>query len=362
MPDLLLEEHNPYRTRRASLWRGSDDTYLYLEDVTGPRPVTVSAVWVGNGTPAPTRSEEPGVPGAPARMLARGTKHPDGCPGLQQPRLVWFEEGDGVALVDDAGLVAALPSWAGEGGFYGYSRWAVGHSSLAWALEGDAVGSLTDAVRRAESYWQWRLAPSARAWDEIRSDGLDHLTRTLGPAEEIRDVSGDRFPELTVSRHRAGTSDVWVTATTGLSGARMAGVDRYVDDPGAVARVELVMARDRPDDVGLDLLASLASIPFGRCTWLGDGHTVGGRPGSFPRLAPDCAAVLFTASPPGRPPDLSGPERRGDPIRHLWVVGVDEATFRLARSRGAAAALAHAADHGSTYVQRARAETTAAAP
>lgn len=340
VPELLLQEISPYRTRRATLLRGADDTYLYLEDLTSDAPVTRSAVWVGNGTPAPERQSDVVEIGAPARMLARGTRHPQGCPALVSPRLVWFEEGDGVALVDDSGVVAVIPGWAGADSFYGYSRWAVGRSGLAWELDGDAAAWLADKVERSEAYWGWRLAPAARAWDEIRSDGLDHLTTSLGPSDDLREVSPGSFPELVVSRHRAGTSDVWVTATTGLSGARMAGVEQYVDDPAPVARVELAIARDRPDDVGADLLASLATIPFGRTTWFGEGHTVGDAPGTFPGLGRDCVAVLLTTRPTYRAPDLSGLERRGDPVRYLWVVALDAEAFQLARTRGAAAALA----------------------
>ncbi|MCB0977492.1 MAG: suppressor of fused domain protein [Acidimicrobiales bacterium] len=351
MPETLLQDVSPYRTRRASLVRGDDDTYLYLEDITGASPRTISAVWVGNGTPAPTRSEVSTERGAPARMLARGTRHPDGCPALTAPRIVWFEEGDGMALVDGDETIAVVPGWAGTDGFYGYSRWAVGRSPLAWELEGEAAAMFAEKVARSASYWNWRLAPAARAWDEIRSDGLEHLTRRLGPAENVQEVSG-RFPELVVSRHRAGTTDVWVTATTGLSGARMAGVERHVDDPSPVSRVELALARDRPDAPGAELLAALAGIPFGRCTWFGDGHTIGGSPGAFPDLGPDCVAVLLTTTPPGHPPDLSGVERRGDPVRYLWVVGLDAAGFRISRARGAATTIARLADSGRTWVQR----------
>jgi hypothetical protein len=360
VPELLLQDTNPYRTRRASLWRGDDDAYLYLEDLTGERPSTVSAVWVANSTPAPPRAVVPLDQSAPARMMARGTRFPDGCPPLDGPRLVWFEEGDGVALVDRAGLVAAVPGWAGHEGFYGYSRWALGRSPLAWEMSGEIEASLVERVRRSDDYWHWRLAPGARAWDEICSDGLDHLTRTLGPAEDVRDGAPGRFPELALSRHRAGTTDVWVTATTGLSGARMPGVEQLVDDPGQVSRIELAIARDQPDEVGFQLLASLATIPFGRSTWLGEGHTIGGGIGSFPSLGDDCAGVLLTTHPPGRFPDLSGPERRGDPIRYLWVVGIDAATFSLVRARGSAAALSHLAQRGDTFVNRSRAVATAA--
>ena len=354
MPELLLQDTNPYRTRRASLWRGGDDAYLYLEDLTGAAPATISAVWVGNATPAPQHAMVPSEPGAPARMMAGGTRFPNGCPPLDGPRIVWFEEGDGIALVDRAGIVAAIPGWAGHEGFYGYARWALGRSPLAWEMSGSVEASLVDKVRRSDDYWHWRLAPAARAWDEICSDGLDHLTRTLGPPEDVRDGAPGRFPELALSRHRAGTTDVWVTVTTGLSGARMPGIDHVVDDPGPVSRIELAIARDHPDEVGFQLLASLAAIPFGRMTWLGEGHTIGGRPGSFPALGEDCFGVLLTTRPPGRFPDLSGPERRSDPIRYLWVVGIDAPTFDLVRARGSAVALAHLTERGDSFVHRAR--------
>lgn len=352
MPELLLQETSPYRTRRASLIRGADDTYLYLEDVTGPSPRTVSAVWVGNGSPAPTASSEPIEPGAPARMLARGARHPEGCPPINSPRLVWFEEGDGVALVDEGGVVAVIPGWGGVDGFYGYSRWAVGRSPLAWELDVEASTTFEQKVRETDAYWRWRLAPSARAWDEIRSDGLDHLTRVLGPAEEVRDRVGRPFPEILISRHRAGASDFWVTATTGLSGARMAGVERYFDDPAAVSRIELAFADDTPSSRGFDVLARLAVIPFGRCTWLGERHVVGDDANPFPGLGEDRVAILLTADPPGRHPDLSGAERRGDPVRYLWAVPIDVQALEVARARGASTLLETMSDRSAADATR----------
>ena len=46
-----------------------------------------------------------------------------------------------------------------------------------------------------------------------------------------------------------------------------------------------------PDQAGAELLSSLATIPFGRCTWLGEGHTIGGSPGNYPAFGADKAAV-----------------------------------------------------------------------
>jgi hypothetical protein len=286
-------------------------------------------------------------------MGAAGTRHPEGCPDLGRTlRLVWFEEGDAVAVIDAEGVLAAIPGWAGRGEFYGYSRYARGHSGLAWELTRDAAAALEAKVRESQDFWSWRLNG---AWPEIRSTGLGHLETRVGPQEAAWPLGSAPFPELIASRHRLGDLPVWVTATTGLSGQRMAGVEQFVDVPEEAARVELAIARTVPDQAGAELLASLATIPFGRCTWLGEGHTIGGAAGRYPAFGADKAAVLLTARPPQGDqfamPDLRGMSRRGDPVTYLWVLLIDEETFRLARARDAGAALAHVARRGGSWLQ-----------
>jgi hypothetical protein len=353
VPELLLQETNPYQTRRASLLIGEGDLYLYLEDLTGPAPTTTSAVWVANYLPAPSDKSVVAPPGTPPRMGAGGTRHPEGCPDLGRAlHLVWFEEGDAVAVIDAEGVLAAIPGWAGRSDFYGYSRYARGRSGLAWELSRDAATALDLKVRDSQEFWKWRLNG---AWAEIRSTGLGHLETRVGRQDAAWPLGTAPFPELIASRHRLGDLPVWVTATTGLSAQRMAGVEQFVDRPEDVARIELAIARTTPDQAGAELLASLATIPFGRCTWLGEGHTIGGAAGRYPAFGPDKAAVLLTAKPPQGVqfpmPDLRGLTRRGDPVTYLWVVVIDEETFRLARGRDATAALAHFQSRGGSWLQ-----------
>lgn len=352
MPELLLQQISPYATRRASLLRGEGDVYLYLEDLVGPQPTTTSAVWVANYLPAPTSRDEVSPPGTPPRMGAGGTRHPEGCPAVGSLDLVWFEEGDAVAIVDGEGVLAAIPGWAGRNDFYGYARYARGRSPLAWELTREANQVLEHKVTESREFWAWRRSAG---WPEIRSTGLAHLESRLGPQEAAWPLGDAAFPELIATRHRMGEDPIWVTATTGLSGQRMAGVEQYVDDPDSVARIELAIARSTPDQAGAEILATLAAIPFGRCTWLGEGHTIGGSPGVYPAFGPDKAALLITANPPAdvrrAVPDLTGLVRRGQPVTYLWVLVIDEETFRLARGRDAGTALAHVAESGGTWIQ-----------
>lgn len=353
MPDLLISETSPYGTRRASLVRGRGDTYLYMEDLVGPQMETVSAVWVANHQPAPTDTGELAPEGAPPRMGAGGTRHPEGCPGVgDHPSLVWFEEGDAVAVVDAEGVLAVIPGWGGRDEFYGYSRYARGRSHLAWELTNEARGVLEQKVAESREYWEWR---NSSAWAEIRTAGTNHLERRIGPQDSAWPIGDGSFPELIATRHRIEGERVWVTATTGLSAQRMPGVEQYVDVPDGSTRVELAIARAEPDQAGAELIGALATIPFSRCTWLGEGHTIGGVPGAYPAFGPDKAALLLTASPPPTPgrrvPDLSGLVRRGDPVTYLWVLLIDEETFRIARGRDARTALQHLTAQGVSWVQ-----------
>ena len=348
-----MQQISPYATRRASLLRGDGDLYLYVEDLVGPSVATSSAVWVANYLPAPTDRNEVSAPGAPPRMGAGGTRHPEGCPALgDRVELVWFEEGDAVAIVDGEGVLAAIPGWAGRSEFYGYSRYARGRSPLAWELTRDALQVLDAKVVESREFWKWR---GNGAWNEIRSTGLLHLESNLSPQDAAWPLGDAAFPELIATRHRVGEDPVWVTVTTGLSGQRMAGVEQYVDEPDSAARIELAIARTTPDQSGAELLSSLASIPFGRCTWLGEGHTIGGSPGGYPTFGPDKAAILLTSNPPSGSrfptPDLRGLTRRGDPVTYLWVMVIDEATFRMARGRDANTALDHLAATGASWIQ-----------
>jgi hypothetical protein len=159
---ILLEATNPYRSRRLTVEYDSQTTAAYLLD---PRGEVLVPVWIANHHPAP-RSAVPQSPGggrAPL-MPVQHTKHPDGLPPLNaaELRAVWFEEGDGVALLDDAGLLALIPGWAeADRGLPGYAREAVGRSPYAWALD-DVAARLWPRVVHAEAYWSWRASISFR--------------------------------------------------------------------------------------------------------------------------------------------------------------------------------------------------------
>lgn len=360
MPDVLIESDNPYRTRRASLLAEEGDLYLYLSALSGtgrdPDVVvapTVSAVWVANLGPAPEQLTPGGEHdlGRPPIMGRDGTAFPLGCPPPHgTPELVWFEEGDGVALLDADGLLAVIPGWGGKARFSGYARYCRTQTPLAWPLGPEAQATLDERVAASREFWAWRLTDG---WTEIESSGLAHLDARLGPHEAMWRVDGGSFPEMSASRHRLRGHDVWVTSTTGLSAQRMPQVDQFASD--LAGRVELAVAHRTDDDQVRDAIVGPASIPFQRMTWVGDGHVIDGQAETNTSLGSGVAGVLLSANPPPDAglsiPDLSGLRRRGEAVTWLWVLAMDSTTLALAKAKGSKAALDALASAGRSWVQ-----------
>ena len=179
--------------------------------------------------------------GRPPIMGREGTRFPLGCPALNGSlEVVWFEEGDGVALVDADGLLAVIPGWGGADGFCGYARNCQEQTPLAWPLGPEARASLEETVSASREFWTWRLT---EAWPGVEESGLAHLDERIGRREAVWRIDGGGFPEMTASRHRYGQRDVWITSTTGLSAQRMPKVEQFVRDRQASGRIELAVAR-----------------------------------------------------------------------------------------------------------------------
>lgn len=356
MPRVLLEHVNPYHTRRASLLADRGDLYLYLSTLSGTghdlgsgAAPTAAAVWVANLGVAPKRLQAGGSDGRPARMGRDATMYPLGCPPPRaRPELVWFEEGDGVALIDADGLLAVIPGSGGRDGFNGYARYCRARTPLAWPLTPQVRDTFDQKVADSRSFWNWRLTDG---WKDVEASGLAHLRGRIGPQEAVWRVDGGSFPEMAASRHRLDGHAVWITSTTGLSAQPMPQMDDLADPP---RRIELAVGRRSDDDRSRNAVVGPASIPFSRMTGLTDGHIVHGQSETSASLGPDTAAVLLSVDPPTdaevAPPDLSGLCRQGEAVTWLWVLAMDRATLAVAEREGSEAALAAIASAGRSWV------------
>jgi Suppressor of fused protein (SUFU) len=338
-PETLVESTSPYESRRMVVEYDGITTAAYLNDETS----AVAATWIANHQPAPPTTDLGRLNSgrAPVMPVAH-TKHPGGRPPLDPRSLsvLWFEEGDGAAVLEDGQLLAVIPGWADMAkGMPGYSRDVIGQTPFGWSLD-DAIEGLGPRAEQASAFWKWRDA--AGSWGGFQQAVLGHLLNRLGPGGGYWDAGGGKQPVVGVSERPANASRPYtVLSTVGMSCQRMPVVEQFVEDSSAYTRIELVMATTLPSPQAARVFLWLAQYPWRAVTWFGPGHSVRWyhKPATFP-LGGGNEAVLLLDDPSGLVgpdvPDLSGFKFGGDPVRWLWVVPITERERLLAKERGSA--------------------------
>jgi hypothetical protein len=352
-PATLLDSVSPYGSRRLTIEYDGVTTSAYLHDESS----VIAATWIANHVRAPrtTDSRRLGSGQAPL-MPATRTKHPRGRPPLDATALqaLWFEEGDGVAVLERGTLLAVIPGWSDlSRGMPGYCRDVVGQTPFGWSLD-DALEGLGQRVERAKDYWQWRQEPAG--WEQFQATALSHLTRQLGPGAHYWDVAQGKQPSVGLSERPPEPGRPYtVLSTVGMSAQRMPVVEQVIDDPTGYCRVELALATTLPPGTAALVFLWLAVYPWRAVTWFGPGHNVRwyDQPGSFP-LGGGHEAVLLLDDPSGLPgpeaPDLSGFTVGDDPVRWLWIVPISERDRQLARERGSSSLVRRMAIEGRSWV------------
>src|ERR1700760_2665502 len=163
----LLDSGSPYGSRRLTVEFDGSTTAAYLRDET----TVIAATWIANHVRAPRTTDPERINAGQAPVMPAGrTRHPRGRPPAAPPppprppppldpanlQALWFEEGDGVALLERGTLLAVIPGWADSSrGLPGYCRDVIGQTPFAWALD-DAIDGLAPRVERAGEFWRWR--------------------------------------------------------------------------------------------------------------------------------------------------------------------------------------------------------------
>jgi Suppressor of fused protein (SUFU) len=352
-PDILLSSESPYGSRRLVLEYDGSTTAAYVYD----QSAVIAAVWIANHGPAPQVADPAQVTAGQAPIMPAGhTKHPDGYPQLDRRvlRALWFEEGDGVAVIEGGRLLAVIPGWSDVSrGMPGYSRECIGQTPFAWALD-DAMQGLGPRADRATGFWRWRA--SEGAWAGFQQALLGHLLGRLGPGSRYWDVSAGKMPLAGVSE-RPPTRDrpFTVLSTIGMSCQRMPVVEQYSEDPTSSARIELALATTMPSPDAARIFLWLAHYPWRAVTWFGAGHTIRWyhEPATFP-LGGGNTAVLLLDDPAQligpEVPDMAGFSFGDDPVRWLWVLPMSERERLFAKERGSASLVTQLAAHRRSWV------------
>ena len=243
-PGTLLESESPYGSRRLVVEYDGATTAAYLHDA----DAVLGAAWIANHEQAPPNSDLNRLAAGQAPLMPAGhTKHPGGRPPLDARtlRALWFEEGDGVAVIEGGQLLAVIPGWSDMArGMPGYSRDVIGQTPFGWSLD-DAMEGLGPRADRATAFWRWRQREDS--WSSFQRSLLGHLLARLGPGARYWDVSGGKQPMVGVSE-RAPTEQrpYTVLSTVGMSCQRMPVVEQAMEDASGCARIELAIATTMP--------------------------------------------------------------------------------------------------------------------
>ncbi|MGH3320703.1 MAG: suppressor of fused domain protein [Streptosporangiaceae bacterium] len=337
-PRLLLAETNPYASRRVVVEADRVTTMAYLLDASEQ---LCGWVWLANHVPAPPDLDRSrAADGRPPPMPARWTKHPEGRRPLSRRsfEVVWFEEGDAVALFAERKLLAVIPAGTGDDS-PGYAAESRGATPLAWPLD-EAAPRLGPWIERSRDFWRWRLATNT--WRVYQRELLDHLAERLGAGGRYWPVDDAPLPAVGATEHLP-TADrpFTIVSTVGMSCQRMPVPDTQPGDDNGYqhGRIELALATRGPTEDALPIFRQLATYPWRACTWLAHGHHV--RLGEGPWVREGHRGVLILGDPsllPGPlPPDLAGFSLRGDTVRWLWLVPLSASECDLANREGARA-------------------------
>src|SRR5262249_13321106 len=127
-PGTVLESESPYGSRRLVGGYDGATTPPYPH-AAGPG---LGAARVAHPAQAPQRADLSRLKAGEAPLMpAAHTKHPAGRAPLDARtlRALWFEEGDGVAIIEGGQLLAVIPGWSDMArGMPGYSRDVIGQT------------------------------------------------------------------------------------------------------------------------------------------------------------------------------------------------------------------------------------------
>ena len=315
----------------------------------------IRSVWVRNLGPAPATLDAKGMrAGEPPMMPANACAHPHGAAPLEKSRLrvVWFEEGDAAALLEDDEILAAIPTWSGHGDFHGYARDCTAESPLAWPLK-DAT-AIFERVARADAFWKsWE--GNAEHWPKLSDAFMDEYERVFGPHTRYWGIDGGDWPPKAIALFEPDRAAVLLTL--GLSIRPMPKVEMSHEDPAPHRRIELGFAIDRSLATAETVtemakyMSAQSNLPWEFLTWLGEGHTVQCEPNP---VGSEFVAMLLLKNPPGAPA-VAMPTYRDDPVNLLWMTPITAAEWTLAQENSSGELLKRLAATGPLWPHRQRA-------
>lgn len=342
-PDVILFETSPYGNVDAIVQHDGRVVYFYLNGhaVDNQQPFGTRAVWVRNLVEGPyVLNEDEARSGQPPLLPRTHCVHPKPqlLPEADNLRVVWLEEGNGAALVEQfaeaeaSRILAVIPPWSGLEGFHGYAADCAAEGPLAWPLPDNP--KLQQRIEAADEFWQ-ACQSSQHPFTKLHSQVLDAWRQSFADTSEFEEscfsIDGGKFPPRGLVQFFDKSTGSMTIATVGLAMCPQPAVELFVDQPSDYRRIELAIRLDKELAADLKIVeavsrqvSTLATHPWRNFTWLGPGHTCG-----LANSIPGRELALLVHDQQHDKNSGSGSvvqlgSFRDDPVNLLWLVPISE--------------------------------------
>jgi len=326
---ILIESWSPVCNIQAFVEKSKTTIYFYLWFNPGAENSTIKPCWVCNVDSAGENIDYEAMDnGAAPMMPLEFCSHSREGKDLNEESLsiVWFEEGDAAALLQNNKLLAVIPGWA-DNGFYGYSRYAVGTGPFAWELT-DAEDNLYKRVMKSESYWKYL---NVDYFKDVQDIHLSALESYFGNYEKYYAIDNNQFPsKALITGTKEGVSYAFTAGVSALCQPKIEQFFEDVEEAGQHRRIELGFACN--DDFKnkkeymkiLSYISGQTNLPWQEITWFGNGHTIPCN------VIDNFEAVLLLND--NMFPQINSPKYEkimGERINLLWVIPITNEEYNF---------------------------------
>ena len=315
-PQVVLFERSPYGNIDAIVEHDDRTVYFYLAS---QNSFGMRSCWLGNLVEGPlVMSEADLTQGRPPLVPRIHCTHPAGreIPQESDLEIVWFEEGNGAAVLERGEVLGIIPPWSGASEFHGYARDSIAETIVAWPIPTETA--LLRRIEHAREFW--RGFRDGNPFATLQSEILQSHKNRFGAEVKYWVIDNEQFPPRGLIQMESNGTTTF--ATVGMSLVPQPNVEMYAENPSQSRLVELAFQLDssnldpeKIEEIG-QRISAIAKKPWESFTWFGHMHSC-----EFKVQATDGETpfVIFW----GDPNPLCS--YREDPVRLLWVVPITQA-------------------------------------
>lgn len=319
----LLFETSPFGTIDAIVEHDGRVVYFYLNEHPDSHGKTAGkfgtrACWVRNLIQGPLVMDQSEAASGLAPLMPRNDcidQEERTTPDPDHLQIVWFEEGNGAALLEldgesGARTIAVIPPWSGMDGFFGYALNCAHETPLAWPMPVHAALELR--IDRAIKFWS-SFTSEGSPFADLQAEVVARYDKCFGKENQKQyySIDGGNFPPRGLVRYETRSETILVSV--GMSLCPQPAVELSVEQPSEHRRIEIgtkvTHVDSGPDaekvEAAMRSLSTWAGYPWRNQSWLGHGHTI-----DFSELG---KARLV------RDNEIESLNFRSDPVRLLWI-------------------------------------------